>query len=382
MEDKKINVLTTNLHKANDGRILAFDRIKQAIVEFYDDFSRIRYVRGVIADEEGVYWFPISTYLDSEMIWIGSVRQPDLLSYDIKRNVFQSFLNPLHKKIEGKRIPYDTIKYEDKILIIARKFCEKSFVFDINRKSFIGFDLVEEGSDEFSEGYIFFGINESMLYFVVYGKNKILRIDIKDILNGERKYEVITFASDVKGVCAYINRDNIYISSHGNPDICVYDSNGNHKIIKGLSEENNDVDYYCKIFTVNKYVIALPRHGHRVLVYDTENDSPNYVELPLLNEKLNQLPLGSFCHEYYYSKEENVIYLFPWEYEYISRLDLDSFKIESFESRIDMKEHLKYLYELIKYREKRSGKVDIQYEGKYGIKLGDYLGLIRNEMIV
>ena len=377
---KKTKVVPISINIDNDGVFWAFDRVSQAVINFDKDFMRFNYIRGFMADYEGVGWAPINTYLKDDCLWISSVTHPDILIYDIEADRFKMVTNPFFK--EGRiTYFYDTVLYDDKIIILSRTFSQKSFIFDIRTEIFEEFNLIKKNDELFGKAYSYYQIAEEKIFLVVAETNKILKYNLKDILHRNIEYEIIVVAEDIKGVCAYIKDDAIFLSSHGDPDIHVFDSKGNHMIVKGRREDEVDIDYFCEIFEINNYLVGLPRHGKNVLLHDTSSDSTHFVKLPLIDDFYGVLPYGSFCHEHLYSEKENALYFLPWEYEHIVRIDMNSYDVEAFDSMITKEGYLQRLSELYGLKMKNSEQKDVWHEGEYGVDIEDYMLMVNNSLL-
>ena len=372
-EYKKEKIMIPNIHIDDNGNIFAFDRRMQAIIMMDKGFRNFCYVKGIAQSDISLYWNAVESYLDNGIIWIGSVNRPDLLKYDVKRNKFSYVANPLVENNESNAL-YDIIKYKKKLFVLARSFKNCSYVFDMETETYKAIHLVDENSEIYSKNCSFFHLNGNMLYLPVIGDNKIVKYCLDEIFD-KMKYDIITLKPEIKIVCMRVEDDNLYLSSSGDSDIHIFNANGGYAKINGC-DKRADVDFYCQIISNEKYIIALPRHGDKVLIYNKDEEKISYVKLPYSDGIIKNKNQGSLCHEYYISKDENMLYLFPWEYEFISQINLKTLEIETFDASIKKKDYALYKYENIKHDMEIRGVTSFVCNESDYIDLNEYLLII------
>ena len=373
---KKEKIMIPNIHIDDNGNIFAFDRRMQAIIKMDKEFRNFCYIKGIVQSDISLDWNAIESYLDDDIIWIGSVNRPDLLKYDIKRNKFSYIVNPLVENNESG-VLYDVIKYEKKLLVLARNFKKCSYVFDIETETYKTIYLVDEKSEIYGKTYSFFHLNRNMLYLPVIGDNKIVRYCLDEIFE-KMKYNIITLKAEIKIVCMCVKNDNLYVSSSGDSDIHIFNIDGGYAKINGY-DKRAEVDFYCQIISNEKYIIALPRHGDKVLIYDKDEKKISYVRLPYCDGVIKNKNQGSLCHEYYISKEGNMLYLFPWEYEFVSQINLKTLEIDTFDVSIQKKDYALYKYENIKHDMEVRGVTSFVCNESDYMDLNEYLLMVAED---
>ncbi len=376
----KEEILVSDILVDNESRLWAFDKIRQAIVLFNENFMSFEYVRGLIADGIIDFINVVESYIFKDIIWFSDLNKPNVYKYDIKSNRFFCIKNELYSQEETSGM-YDIIRHEDRLLILSRSFSDKSYVFSTASETFSEISFLDEKLETCS-GYSFFYQDKDNLYLVASGKNMILKYKLDDVVSGITSYEVITVAPEIKGVCAYFRDGKVYISSHGDSAIHVFDKNGNHTVIEGYEDDTYDKDYYCRIMEVDGFLVALPRHGRKVLIHDYDSKKTHYVQLPFENDEEKTKKVGSLCHECYYSERESALYLFPWEYKHISQIDLTSFEIKVYDPEMKEEGYYKRKSEFIKYIEETQGRHEMWIEGNDDIELNEYIKLVADEVLM
>ena len=349
---QKEKIVVSDIHIDADGNRWAFDREKQAVIKLDEGFRRFRYVKGVTESGINLYRPAVETYLDNDVIWIGSVSQPDLLKYDIKTNSFSHIANPLIDNNESQAL-YDVIKYKQKLFVLARTFKNCSYVFDTETATYTAIHLADKNAEMFEKTFSFYCLKGNTLYLPLLGENKIVKYCLDEI-SENMVYSIMTLPSEIKIVCMSMQDDNLYISSRGDSDIHIFNADGSYTKINGY-DKREGVDFYCQIICGDEYIIALPRHGESVLIYNKSTNKVDYVRLPYSDEVIKSGIQGSLCHEYYISKEDDMLYLFPWEYEFISQINLKTLAIETFDACIDKKDYALYKYDNMKHHMKLNG---------------------------
>ena len=286
-------------------KIYFFDRVCSSIWCADADMNNLEFLRSIDQDLDMKSFpsFGIFEYEDS--IYIGSQTNALILEYRLKENKFYKYKAYDDDCLECM---YNCISYEEKIFLLPVDLNKSVFIFDMKNRCFVEDNPIISKCGKVG----FICQNDNWAYMPEFGGHVIYEYNMH---NGDVKKE--NFPKKIKLGGVYKDGDSIYATDI--EEGLVWQMHDGHEVsrLKGNCHKSN---IYGKLMKHDKYLIALPRFGNIIYLYDTIEKRSFEIRVPVV-EKMHKSGNASLLFGYYI-KGNKIIYL-PWGMPGICILDLD-----------------------------------------------------------
>lgn len=320
----KLRIVAGDSVKDKNNRDWIWDR-SHNILGFLDTENYTFHVVGKY-DEDLFLGFDL--YLLNKAIFITSQNKIQVLKYDLEKNVFTIYKADLQQEATQY---YSAKLSETTIIMIAYELKYPALIFDMLSGQF-----------------------EEVLWMddIAYADKVIGRLEDSDdeilipvesndeiiIINKENlKYSKIQLHSIKKIGVVYKNGfGDVWVASSDGDTLVRYNQGNEYRIrIDGINDKNT----FSKLVKCENIVIAIPRYGENIYLYDEKERRGEKIKLSL------NAPVQEGTSSLFWNcivKEDKLI-LLPWRYPQLVEIDLKTYKSKNYKVKVCPKELCRYI---------------------------------------
>lgn len=287
-------------------KIYFFDRVCSSIWCADFDMNNLEFLRSVNQDYDMNGFPSFGIFECGDSIYIGSQNNAQVLEYRIKENKFYKY--ETYDADDCPKCMYNCVSYEEKIFLFPVDLRVPILIFDMQKRCF--FEDTHIISKCGKVGFI--SQNCNWISMPEFGGNVVYNYNMH---NGNVEKDILPETIKLGGVCK--DGKSMYATDVEEGTIWQMRYGEEASILKEQCHKEN---VYGKLVKHGKYLIALPRFGNIICLYDTIEKKSLEIYLPV-TEKMHDKGNASLLFGYY-TMWDKIIFL-PWGMPGICVLDLE-----------------------------------------------------------
>lgn len=195
----------------------------------------------------------------------------------------------------------NAIIHKKRIYLFSHEITGKTVIFDIEKEKYE--EVIWSGKENIKPNwkspYIF--QHQEKVYFPIYTKDVLLELDLDTYQVKAHMFKDLSLAA----IC--VTSDAIWIAQTNKEEIICVQTNA-PRVIQKYNDGISYDECFSKIFSADNKIIAIPRFGNYIFIYDCDNNISQKV-YPEIDDAMFATT-ASLTYGYYI--EGDILYLLPW----------------------------------------------------------------------
>ena len=283
-----------------------YDNNLKVICQAQKNFAGIEIITKINEDDIHNFGSGIEIFCVDKTLFLTFQRTHHILIYDIAGGAYR-----IARYADSTNALKNSIILEKKIYLFSHDITGKAVIFDIEKEKYEEVSWCRENTIKTGWKSPFIFQYREKVFFPIYMKDILLELDLSTYQVKMQTFNHLSLAA----MC--VTSDAIWMTQTNTEEIVCVETKEPYRTQK-YNQDNKTNESFSKIFSAKNKIIAIPRFGNYIFIYDYENNISQkaYIEID------DAMLATTASRTYGYYIEGDILYLLPWGVARLFCLDI------------------------------------------------------------